>query len=61
MKTEQIKAKEVVLGNRIMGIDGKPVSITEIAAGMPRNTIELRWAKGWQAVSPKTILERVVA
>ncbi len=61
MKTEQVRASEIVVGNSVVGIDGKPVKITAIAPGMPRNSIELRWSQGWHAVPPKTILERVIA
>lgn len=55
-----IKACDVAVGNLIMGIDGAPKRIIAVSVGMPRNTIELRWHKGWMAVPPGRILERVI-
>lgn len=60
MKTTQVEAKEIKIGDTVLTEEGNAVKIVEIGKGMPRNTIELAWNGGWAAVSPSTILERVV-
>lgn len=60
MNIVQIEARDVKVGDKLIGDDGIPVTITEICKGMPRYTLELRWKNGWNAVLPKTLLEKVV-
>jgi hypothetical protein len=59
METVQIEIKNVKVGDKILGEDGAPVTITKICKGMPLNTVELKWSGGWFATNPNTLVERV--
>jgi len=60
MKSTQIEAKEVKVGDRVITDEGAVIMVTEIGKGMPYNTIELRWRGGWFAINPTRLIERMV-